>query len=211
MENPGSIDNKSSSIEALQAEIEKLRVELARSQKIQRDTQAEFTRRSQENKSLKAQIDFLKTEAKKVDTDHDDDLDKLMYDDPRAWRAKLAEMEAQKAKNLDSKLVEINNGFQGMDQDEIFDIYLKEFNSDKGNQPMTKEQIEFDVPQRLKNKLHKEGLNIPEYLNLCYDYLKKQKTFDDNSSKPSSEPDLSKVGTANISGQQQFEGEDDLY
>lgn len=212
MDTPGSIvdNNQSSSLEALQAEVEKLKVELARSQKIQKDTQAEFTRRSQENKSLKAQIDFLKSEAKKVDVDYNEELEKLMYDDPRAWRAKLTEIETQKAKNLDSRLVEISDKFKGSSQEELFDIYLNEFNSDKGDLPLTKEQLEFDIPQRLKSKLHKNDLSVPEYFSLCYDYLKQQKTFD-NVTKPVAEPDLSKMGTANISGQQQFEGEDDLY
>lgn len=193
MEPIGNPDNAASNqptVEELQAQLAEANQKLEVAEKRRKDTLADFTRRSQENKALQAEIEALK-EKVQFGVQSTPELDQLMYDDPHEWRRQMNALEEAKkaefSKALEEKKAAISREDVARQRAEI----LKEFNELHPDVKITDEVIAQDIPPRILKRLD-NGSTFEEVLVDIYNYLKTPKTIGDGQ-QTLDQPNLGKL------------------
>lgn len=188
--NPDNAASNQPTVEELQAQLAEAKRQLEAAEKRRKDTLADFTRRSQENKALKAEIEMLKERAN-FGVEQTPEMLQLMYDDPLEWRRQLnAKEEAERAKfnqALEEKKAALSREDVARQRAEI----LKEFNERHPEAKITDEVIAKDIPPRILDKLD-NGATFEETLESIYAYLTKGKTVGDGQ-QVLAQPDLGQL------------------
>lgn len=192
----GNPDNAASNVaaqptvEELKAQIEELKQQAETAEKRRKDTLADFTRRSQENKALKAEIEMLKEKAQ-FGVQSTPELDQLMYDDPHEWRRRMNELENAQRAEFDKALEEKKATLSKQDVAAQRAQILAEFNERHPDVKITDEVIAQDIPPRILKNLD-NGKSFEDVLMDIYNYLKTPKTFGDGQ-ETLNQPNLGKL------------------
>lgn len=193
METIGNPDNAASNqptVEELQAQLAEAKQQLETAEKRRKDTVAEFTRRSQENKALQAEIEMLKEKAQ-FGVEMTPELEQLMYDNPKEWRLKMNEIERQQQADFEKALEEKKAALSKQDVAAERARILAEFNERHPECKITDEVIAQDIPPRILKELDRTK-SFEEVLADIYTYLTGRKAIGD-SQQTLNQPDLSSM------------------
>ena len=184
-----------------------------------RDTQSAYTKNQQSAKELEAERDALReklaTHSQKpleLTTEQQSELDKLYVDNPQAWRAKMNMLEKQSSDAIQAELDTVTKEVTEKAGAE-FELarrysYLEEFNSTRGDNQITTDILDNDIPARINNKLANSEVTFEEYLVEVSDYLGAGKVV--SKETPAQTTDLNKAnGGAVASGTTKEEGQID--
>lgn len=193
METIGNPDNAASNqptVEELQAQLAEAKQQLETAEKRRKDTLADFTRRSQENKALQAEIEMLKEKAQ-FGVQMTPELEQLMYDNPQEWRLKVNEIEQKQKADFEKALAEKKAELSKQDVAAQRAQILAEFNERHPECKITDEVIAQDIPPRILKELDKTK-SFEEVLEDIYTYLTGRKVIGDGL-QTLNQPDLSKM------------------
>jgi len=184
-----------------------------------RDTQSAYTKNQQSTKELEAERDALREKLAvhsqkplELTTEQQTELDKLYVDNPNAWRAKMNMLEKQSSDAIQEELDTVTKEVTEKAGAE-FELarrysYLDEFNSTRGDNQITTDILDNDIPARINNKLANSEVTFEEYLTEVSDYLGAGKVV--SKEAPAQTTDLNKAnGGAVASGTTKEEGQVD--
>jgi len=147
-----------------------------------RDTQSAYTKNQQSAKELEAERDALQAKLAEhsqkpleLTTEQQSELDKLYVESPQAWRAKMNMLEKQSSDAIKEELTTVTEEVRQKAGAE-FELarrytYLEEFNSTRGENVITPDILDNDIPARINNKLANSEVTFEEYLVEVSDYL----------------------------------------
>lgn len=160
-----------------------------------KDTQADLTRRCQENAQLKAELEVLKNTDTSINISEEDKqrLEELKYSDPDAWRKELNNIEKQKRDSLQK---DIQDKVAELTEIEKRRVILEDFQRTNPQIVLNDEVIALDIPPRITNKLEQGKISFPEFLVECRDFLTSKKVVKDINTTLD-QPNLSKIGGDN--------------
>lgn len=153
-----------------------------------KDTQADYTRKSQENAKLRAELEALKV-VPKISAEVQAELDELKYRDPDAWKARLDSIDSDHRKAYNDKLSEITGQLTAEEQRKI------EFSDFMASHPgfhIDDDVINNDIPRRITAKLEKGEVTLKEFLEEAHEFLTTPRVIA-NSQVPN-KPNLDKMG-----------------
>jgi hypothetical protein len=153
-----------------------------------KDTQADYTRKSQEVAKLRAELEAAR-EVPKISAEVQAELDELKYRDPDAWRAKLGQIEAEGRKLYDQKLAAITGELTVLEQRKF---ELDDFLMAHPGFHIDDDVIANDIPRRITNKLEKGEITWGTFLQEAHDYLATPKVIGNN--QVPAKPNLDKMG-----------------
>lgn len=188
--NPDNAASNQPTVEELQAQLAEAKQQVETAEKRRKDTLADFTRRTQENKALKAEIEALREKAQ-FGVQSTPELDQLMYDDPHEWRRRMNELENQQRAEFEKTLEEKKATLSKQDVAAQRAQILAEFNERHPEVKITDEVIAKDIPPRILETLDKTK-SFEEVLEDIYKYLVTPKTIGDGQ-QTLNQPDLSKL------------------
>lgn len=171
----------------------------AMAEKRRRDTQAAFTKTSQENKALKAKEQVLSKKALtnvevKLTPEQEEELEDLKFSDPEAWRKKRNAYEAEALekhqKDLDKEVTEASTSSLEQEEIEQRKVILAEFLE---SNPDFKLDIDQDIPPRIVKKLADGKVTFEDFLQECLDYSKTGKVVK-QTEETLGQPNLGKTG-----------------
>lgn len=135
-----------------------------------RDTQSAYSKKAQENKSLEAENEKLKSLLAEKTTvslsnEEKEELDELKYSDPEAWRRKMNDLEAKAGEDLQNTLGEISTeagkSAELVQRQQLLDAY----NEAHPGAELTDEVIKNDIPPRITNKLANGEITFKQFLD----------------------------------------------
>ena len=153
-----------------------------------RDNQSGFTKSQQslkeaeaENKALQEQIAKNVQKPLELSTEDQADLDKLYVEDPQAWRAKVNKLEAE-AKALTNEAISTATEEAKQKAGSEFELqrrydYLEYVNKGRGENLITTDVLNDDVPNRINKKLADGDVTFEEYMTEVVEYLDAGKTI----------------------------------
>lgn len=186
--NPDNAASNQPTVEELQAQLAEAKKQVETAEKRRKDTVAEFTRRSQENKALQAEIEMLKEKAQ-FGVEMTPELEQLMYDNPQEWRLKVNEIERQQKADFEKALEEKKAALSKQDVAAQRAQILAEFNERHPECQITDEVIAKDIPPRILEGLDKNK-SFEDVLVDIYTYLTGRKVIGDGQ-QTLNQPDLS--------------------
>lgn len=119
-------------------------------------------------------------------------LDDLMVKDPVAWRKEMNKLENEAKQGRKAKLTEIKVANEQGNTAHSRDLMLNMFNVDKTDKALTKEQLDLDVPPRLKAKFDKGEVDYITFLGLAHDYVYNQAKTTKKEGEPA-EPNINNM------------------
>lgn len=174
----------------------------AMAEKRLRDTQASFTRTSQQLKALEAEksalmkhavgnIELNLTEAQAKE------LEDLKFEDPEAWRKKVNQYEkealrareeqiADEVKKVSSSSLEAEELER---RKEVLEAFVKRTGFDINDDVLSN-----DIPPRITKKLETGEITFEDFLQECYEYVNTGKVV--ANTKTTESPNFSKAGGA---------------
>jgi len=172
-------------------------------EKRRRDTQREFTRRSQELKKLSAQKELLEKQlenyiAKYLTKEEQEELKDLKYEDPDAYIERIRGLEEAAAKKAKEEKEKILKEAQTKSAEEIElerrQRILEEFNEAHPDTPLTPEMLELEVPVRVVKSLERGEITFEQALEEAHKFIYGSKII--KKEEVPEEPDLNKVGSS---------------
>ena len=154
----------------------------AKLEKQRRDTQASFTRLSQENKKLTAEKDKL-SEAWRADymktlsVGDKAELEELRTQDPEAWRQKMNSLEQEEAGKFGERVSQVSKEAHQLTELELREQQLAAFNEANPDFQITDEVIDNDIPPRITKKLEQGNITFEEFLQEVKTYVNKPKAI----------------------------------
>ena len=138
-----------------------------------RDTQSSFTKSSQDNKLLEAEIASLKgklAETTALTAEQTSELEVLKVTDPDAYFDKRTEYEAQAHTQFDSELTEVRT--KTAEQIELGrrEVFVEEFNRGR-KVPITQELIDNEVPAKFFKQLQANEVTFDEFMSNVAGYI----------------------------------------
>ncbi|WP_432645691.1 hypothetical protein [Methanobrevibacter sp.] len=166
-------------------------------QKMFKDTQAAYTKARQEVAALKAKNAALEKaivdKGVQLDPAVAEELERLKYEDPEAWRQKLNAIENAKAKEVTS---EITRQAEVARRKEV----LASWNQENQDAQITDYIVNNVLPAGLTNKLKKGEVSFEGFLAEASNFLRQTKVGPGNSQNAGKKDPMSIAnGTANIS------------
>lgn len=148
----------------------------AMSEKRRRDTHGSYTKSRQELAKATAERDALKNKlasniSLNLTIEQTDDLNKLKFDDPDAWRAKLAVHENEAHKILVKDLDEVTTQAALTSELANREQVLSDFN--KANPGFS--LVDDDVPPRISKKLESGDITFADFLSEVQTYIQTPK------------------------------------
>ena len=145
--------------------------ELAKTEFGRRETQASYTKSRQEIKSLEAEKTFLMEQAQKslnLSAIQNDELNRLKFEDPEAWRQTIAKLENQAKSEFDQTIsdglgharTEASRAYELSRREEI----LKEFSEANPGFNLTDEKVREQLPPVLVNQLANGEITFEDFL-----------------------------------------------
>jgi hypothetical protein len=184
--------------------------ELANAEKRRRDTAGEFHKQLSKAKTAEAKIEILTKELDSpavLTSEQQEELDALMYEDPKEWRKKLNSLEAQskfaKREAIEKLTEEAGDKVSAQTEIERREDVLKNFTKLNSDIKITNDVISNDIPPRITNKLVAGKVSFEVFLEEVADYMRKGVKVKDN--KIDNLPNLSDVAggsTPNLSKDQ---------
>jgi len=198
--------NNSDATATPEVTLETLQVELEKTQKRFRDTQAAYTKGQQELARMKAEKE---TTPLIIDAKTQEELDTLKFEDPDAWKARLDKLD-QEHKQKNKEILSKAEMASEMAKREVL---LSDFNANRET-PITFDTIKKDVPFRITEKLSNGEVTFEEYLVEVDNYLSIPKVV--AGSKPGEkEPDFNGAGGSSevraSAAEQEKSYENDVY
>lgn len=179
---------------------EELRVAVM-AERRRRDTQAGFTKTSQELKAVKKENSVLlkkAIETAKVDLtkEQQEELEDLKFSDPEAYRKKMnayeADAVAKRKKELEEEVKNVSSSSLDEDEIERRKTVLAEFLEANPGFELDDDVIANDIPPRITKKLETGAISFEEFLQECHDYTKTGKVV--KQDKVAKQANLSKAG-----------------
>jgi hypothetical protein len=163
-----------------------------------KDAQAWGTKTSQENASLKAELEAIKQVVPKaiklnLSEDVQEELDNLLDTDPDAWRVKMNQLEEEATTNFNMELEQAQASLLQKSELARREQVLEAF-VNRPDTVLTTDSLG-EIPVRLQNKLESGEITFDEFLVESDTYLKQGKTVL-NPETPTSNP-LNKSGGTN--------------
>lgn len=163
-----------------------------------RDTQSAYTRTSQENARLKAEVNHLAEGwqadfAATLPVDTQAELEELKYADPEKWRARLNELESDRKAKFQGKREEITQKAKGESEIEYRTRAIEEFATAHPDITLTDDVIQNDIPPRFTNELKAGKVTFAQFLENCAEYLSKGRVVKPLEDKPNSQPNIGDV------------------
>lgn len=138
-----------------------------------RDTQGSYTKSTQDNKLLQAEIDVLKgklaTSVALTDEQHTE-LETLKMTDPEAYFDKRTEYEATASTQFDTELTDVRNKTANELELERRERYITDFNA-KREVPITQELIDSEVPPKFFKQLQANEVTFDEFIANVAKYI----------------------------------------
>ena len=193
-------DNQTGQSEEQTPSVEEL-LEIER--KRRKDTQSAYTKGQQTLKALEAEnaklLELLSSQSQVAIPKEDQErLDNLMYEDPKAWRQELTELENKAISETRAKIASLTGEAKGAAEQQ-FELerrqqVLEEFNASSDVQ-ITEALIADEVPPRITRKLAEGKITFEDFLQEVATYVSKGKIIknDDIVGHPS----LSDLGGGN--------------
>lgn len=153
-----------------------------------KDTQADYTRKSQENAKLRAELEALR-ETPKLSAEVQAELDTLKFSDPDAWLAKIRQIEADNRKAYDQKLSEITGKLTVQEQRKL---ELDEFLMSHPGFHIDDDVVENDIPRRITSKLEKGEITWGDFLKEAHEFLTTPKVIGNN--QVPAKPNMDRMG-----------------
>lgn len=165
-------------------------------EKMFKDTQAAFTKARQEVAALKAKNAALEKaivdQGVQLDPQVAEELERLKYEDPEAWRQKLNAIENAKAKEVTS---EITRQAEVARRKEV----LATWNQENQDAQITDYVVRNVLPSGLTNKLNKGEVSFEGFLAEASNFLRQTKVGPGSSKNAGKKDPMSIAnGTANI-------------
>jgi len=169
----------------LPKDIDPLLAAAVRATKMQRDTQASYTKVSQKASKLQEQVAQYKgivTEIAplQLTQEQEEELEALKFEDPDKWREKLTQYEADAKAQLQGRLesadIEAQKAAEIRRREEVLNSY-NDFLVQNGKKPITDEVIQELVPPRLLKQLENGNIAFDEFLQEVSRYIDTPKTF----------------------------------
>lgn len=163
-----------------------------------RDTQAAFTRTSQEKARLEAenkhlvegwQKDFTST----LTVEMQAELEELKVTDPEAWRQKLNDLEQQRQTQFQERRTSIQQKAVGESEIEYRTRALEEFAAAHPDIELTDDVVKNDIPPRITRELEEGKISFGDFLTKAAEYLSKTKVVKPTEEKPNGGLDLGKA------------------
>jgi len=151
-----------------------------------KDTQAAYTKKSQENVELKAKLAVRSTVPVMSDSEKDR-LEDLKYTDPDTWRKELGELEAKATQTYNEQLQVETSKLTALEQRELT---YNNFLASHPDVTINDDVITYDVPKRITSKLESGEITFETYLEEVYAYLKAPKVIG-SSTTSLDQPNLS--------------------
>lgn len=161
-----------------------------------KDTQGAYTKSQQELKAAQAKLEALeKLTVPQIELDEatKSELDKLMYSDPEAWRAKLNTLELEAQNKHKETLNEAARKAQQESELEYRARTLQEFQASHPDIIINDEVMALDVPGRITSKLERGEISFEQLLQETAEFLRAPKVIGDGN-KVHQQPNISKVG-----------------
>jgi len=167
-----------------------------------RDNQSGFTKSQQSLKETEAENIALREQKAKavqkpleLSKEEQMELDKLYSDDPTAWRHRVNALEQQAQDAVTEELTTATDEAKqkaGTD----FELqrrydYLDYVNKGRGDKPITTDNLNDDVPNRINKKLADGSVTFEEYMTEVVEYLDAGKAIATSGVEPTT--DLNKV------------------
>ncbi|EFS5416802.1 hypothetical protein HXS04_000202 [Campylobacter coli] len=159
-----------------------------------KDTQAAFTRVSQEAAKLKAENAVLNEKLGEVQVSFSDEelkqLEELKFTDPDKYYNMRVALEKQKRASFKDDL---QTKVDSMSVFEARKIELEEFCKANPHIKLNDEVIAMDIPPRITKKLENKEISFGQFLVECKDYLEANKVIGDGNTTID-QPNLGKIG-----------------
>jgi len=172
------------------------------SERRRRDTQAEYTRTTQETKALRAEKAALMKRVSQnvkveMTVEQAEELENLKFEDPEAYRIKMNRYEQaaliKQDEELNSELKQVSASTLETEELEQREIVLAEFNQAHPDFVLTNDIFDNDIPPRIVKKLETGKVSFEAFLEECYDYTKTGKVIKQED-LPNKQPNMSKIG-----------------
>lgn len=163
-----------------------------------KDTQAAYTKQQQKLKAMEVENEALKKVAipvVNIDEKKQAELDELLDSDPHAWRQEMNKLEDEATKFHNDSIATAVSEFTAQAELERRTQVLADYNKSHGVN-ITDEQINYDVPLRITDRLEKGEVTFEEFLDEVTDYLNLPKKVGTNT-KTMGQPNLGKEGGDN--------------
>jgi len=162
-----------------------------------RKTEGSFTRVNQEKIALKAELDVYKSilpDTLDISEEKQQELDALKYSDPDKWFEEMTTIREENKSKLSQSTEEAVQKAreEAIRNDSIQNrlTQLEEFNANTAT-PLTDEQLENDIPPRLRKQVENGELSFKEMLVKAHEFINGTKVV----GNPSHEPEPSFDGT----------------
>lgn len=166
----------------------------AKLEKQRRDTQAGFTRLSQEKKRLEAENaklteNWQQDALKNLSVADQAELEELKMQDPEAWREKMNELEQAEAAKFSERRQAISQEASQLTELELREQQLEEFNKANPDFQITDEVIDNDIPPRLTKQLENGDITFTDFLEKAKKFVTSPKKIKGGDTPPN-EPNL---------------------
>jgi len=166
-----------------------------------RDTQSEYTKIAQTNKTLSVENDVLKKKVQgeinlTLTKEQAEELDDLKFSDPEAWRKKMNKLETEavnaREAEITAEIGKVSKEVLDKDEKERRKEVLVEFIQEHPGFELDDDVLTNDIPPRFLKKLETGVISFEKFLEEVYEYsttgkiVKQDDTLD--------QPNLGKIG-----------------
>lgn len=168
------------------------------SERRRRDTQAGFTRLSQEKARLEAENKHLaegwqKDFSSSLSVELQAELEELKVTDPEAWRQKLNDLENQRQTQFNETRKSIQQKAVGESELDYRQRALEEFALAHPDLELTDDVVKNDIPPRITKQLEAGEITFGAFLDKVAEYMTKGRVVKPTEEKPTGGLDLGKA------------------
>jgi hypothetical protein len=173
------------------------------SERRRRDTQAAYTRTSQEKARLEAENKHLaegwqKDFSSSMTTEQQAELEELKVTDPEAWRIKLNELENARQAKFNETRTSIQQKAVGESELDYRQRALQEFSEAHPDLKLTDDVIQNDIPPRLTKQLENGEVTFGAFLDKVAEYMTKGRVVKPTEEVPNGGVDLGKAAGGSL-------------
>ena len=153
------------------------------------DTQSAYSKNQQQVKALEAENEKLKALATSsvglsLTEDEKEELDELKFSDPEAWRAKMNDLDSNKANSLSTQFEEISTEAGKAAELERREQLLTAYNAQHPGAELTDDVIANDIPPRITKRLEDGEISFEDFLIEVNNYSKDFKVGQESLNSP---------------------------
>jgi len=134
-------------------------------------SKARLQLKAQEEVSDKLKQKIVASSSASIPAEEKEQLEELMYSDPKAWRLRMNELEQSTTTSLNDEISAISSDASQQAELGARQQILDDFNARHPDVPITEDVVANDVPPRITKKLENGEITFAEFLRQAHDYI----------------------------------------